>query len=188
VRPPLLHVALLRGVNVGGRRMIAMADLRAWLSAAGFADARSLLQSGNLVFGGGRLRGAALERSLEASAAADLGLQTDFIVRSGVTEWDGVVARNPFPEAAARDPSHAMVMFLKAAPPPDAVAALVAAHNGPESLAVSGREVYLVYPAGVGTSRLTGALIERKLGTRGTARNWNTVLKLRALVRGDSPG
>jgi len=176
-----IHVALLKGVNVGGHRQIGMADLRDFLTALGFADARSLLASGNLVFRGGAKTGAQLERLLEAEAAKRLALETDFFVRTS-EEWRAVMAQVPFPEEAARDPAHLVVMFLKDAPGAKAVRALQAAITGREVVRAKGAHAYIVYPDGIGRSRLTNALIEQQLGTRGTGRNWNTVLKLAALT------
>jgi uncharacterized protein (DUF1697 family) len=74
-------------------------------------------------------------------------------------------------------------MFLKTAPPAERVDSLRASIKGPEIIQSDGKQLYVVYPAGIGGSKLTGALIEKKLGTRGTGRNWNTVLKLATLCR-----
>ena len=179
----MIHVALLRGINVGGHKPVSMADLRDLLTQLGLADARSLLQSGNLVFGTNRRTPAHLERLLEAEAEKRLGLQTDFFVRTA-KEWKGVVAHNPFPKEAARDPGHLVVMFLKDAPSVTGVKALQQAITGPEVVAPGGKHLYIVYPDGIGRSRLTNALIDKQLGTRGTGRNWNTVLKVSALAAG----
>ena len=176
------HLALLRAVNVAGYQRVAMADLRDLLTRLGFADARSLLASGNLVFRCKEQPTAQLERLLEAEAAKRLGLETDFFVRTA-KEWHAIVAGNPFPKEAKRDPGHLVVMALKDAPKAAGIKALEAAITGPETLHVIGREAYIVYPAGIAHSRLTNALIEKKLGTRSTGRNWNTVLKLEALAR-----
>ncbi|HEV2737817.1 MAG TPA: DUF1697 domain-containing protein [Candidatus Elarobacter sp.] len=174
-------IALIRGINVGGHVMVAMADLRAFFGALGFRDARTLLQSGNVVFSGTAQTDAELEVRLEKEAAKRLGLRTSFLVRSAA-EWADVVARNPFPNEAQRDPSRLHVMFLKSAPAAPAVEALQAAVTGPEVVRAGARHLYITYPDGAGRSKLTGALIEKKLGTTGTARNWNTVLKLAALA------
>ena len=175
------HIALLRAINVGGHQAVGMAGLRDLLAGLGFTDVRSLLASGNLVFRGGTAQGPALERLLEAEAAKRLKLETDFFVRSA-TEWEAVVAHNPFPAEAARDPGHLLLMCLKNAPTATNVRALRAAITGRETMQAKGAHAYLYYPDGVGRSRLTAALIEKHLGTRGTARNWNTVLKLAALA------
>jgi uncharacterized protein (DUF1697 family) len=175
------HVALLRGVNMAGHKTVPMAALRAWAEKLGLRDVRTLLQSGNLVFRGGTKRGAALEAALEAAALRGLKIETDFVVRTS-EELAAIVARNPFPAAAERDPAHLVVVFLKTAPAPAAVAALAAAIPGREELRADGRQLYIVYPDGMGTSKLNAALIDRKLGISGTARNWNTVLKIAALA------
>jgi uncharacterized protein (DUF1697 family) len=173
------YIALLRAVNVAGHQPVAMTDLREMLSQLGFEDCESLLQSGNLVFRG-KLRAAApMERLLETEARQRLGLETDFFVRTA-QEWQSVVARNPFRKEAVSDPGHLIVMALKRAPDGKDVKALQAAISGAEVVRADGKHAYITYPNGVGRSRLTTALIERKLGTRGTGRNWNTVLKLAA--------
>jgi uncharacterized protein (DUF1697 family) len=175
-----IHFALLRAINVGGRNQVAMSDLRDLLGALGFAGVKSLLQSGNLVFESDRRTGAALERLLEVETAKRLDVTADYLVRSAA-EWQTMIAGNPFPSEAKRDPSHLVVMFLKAAAQAKDVQALQAAIQGPESIRAEGKHLYVVYPAGIGRSKLTNTLIEKNLGTRGTGRNWNTVLKLAAL-------
>ena len=172
---------MLRGINLAGHKQVAMADLRDLLTGLGFTDARSLLQSGNLVFRGGNRTGARLERLLEAEAKKRLALETDFFVRTA-QEWKAIVSRNPFRAEAERDPGHLLVLFLKDTPGAQDVQALEAAITGREVVRADGAHAYIVYPDGIGRSRLTHALIERKLGTRGTGRNWNTVLKLAALA------
>ena len=177
-----IYVALLRGINVGGHKQVAMADLRDLLTHLGFADARSLLQSGNLVFRSDARTGSGLERLLETETENRLGLRTDWFVRTA-QEWQAVVAHNPFRREAERDPARLLVIFLKEAPDVKSVEGLQAAITGPEIVRAAGKHAYLVYPNGVGRSRLTNALIERKLGTSATGRNWNTVLKLGALAK-----
>lgn len=176
------HIALLRAVNVGGRGKVAMTDLRAMLEELGFEAPQSLLQSGNLVFAS-ETTGAALEAVLEQEAKARLGLATDFIVRTA-NEWRRIVAANPFAAMAKEDPSHLVVMPLKSPPDAAGLKGLRAWIPGREAIEASGRELYISYPDGIGTSKLTGAVIERRVGARGTARNWNTVTKLAALAVG----
>jgi uncharacterized protein (DUF1697 family) len=176
-----VHIALLRGINVGGHAMVAMADVRALFEQLGFRSARTLLQSGNVVFFGTALTDAALETRLEKEALKRLGLRTQFVVRS-VDEWADVIVQNPFPAEAKHEPSLLHVMFLKSAPQAAAVEALSAAITGREVVRAGARHLYITYPDGAGRSKLTGTLIEKKLGTSGTARNWNTVLKLEALA------
>jgi uncharacterized protein (DUF1697 family) len=179
--PAMNHVALLRAVNLAGRNMVGMADLRELAAGLGLADARTLLQSGNLVFEGDGPT-ARIEGALEAAAKKRLALETDFFVRSA-KEWKAIIAGNPFPAEAKSDPGHLVAVVLKKAPAAGAVAALQAAIKGKEVVKAKGRELYAVYPEGIGRSKLTMALIEKKLETRGTGRNWNTVLKLAALLQ-----
>src|SRR5258707_4240848 len=176
-----IQIALIRGINVGGHKAVAMSDLRSMLAGLGFDNARSLLLSGNLVFRSDAQAGASLERLLEVEAGKRLDLHADFLIRSA-KEWKMVVARNPFRKEAQRDPSHLVVMFLKQAPNAKDVKAVQAAIAGPEIIRADGRHLYIVYPAGIGKSRVTNTLIEKKLGIRGTARNWNNVLKIAALA------
>jgi uncharacterized protein (DUF1697 family) len=175
------YVAFLRAVNVAGHGKVAMADLQHAVAGLGFQDVRTVLQSGNVVFRGVARPTAALERALEAQAAKRLDLRTAFIVRTD-RELAGIVAENPFPNEAERDPGHLVVMFLRGAPSASAVQGLQAASRGPEVIRVSGRQLYVVYPDGIGRSKLTLALIERHLATQATGRNWNTVRKLAALL------
>jgi uncharacterized protein (DUF1697 family) len=175
-------VALVRGINVGGHKQVAMSDLRDLLTTLGFVEPRSLHQSGNLLFRSNARTGAGLERLLEAEAEKCLDLQTDFFVRSA-DEWRAIVGHNPFRKEAERDPSHLVVMFLKDLPKAKDLKSLQAAIVGPEIVRAYGRHAYIVYPNGIGRSRLTNASIEKELGTRSTGRNWNTILRLGALAR-----
>ena len=181
-KAPFMQIALLRGINVGGHNKVAMADLRNMCEGLGLSCVQSILQSGNLVFLSDRLGDAALERLLETKTAERLGVTADYVVRSA-DELARVVARNPFSEEAMDDPSHLLVVFFKTAPKAKDVEALRASIKGREVIAADGKQLYAVYPDGIGRSKLTGTLIENKLGTKGTARNWNTVLKLLALCK-----
>lgn len=174
-------IALFRAVNVGGTGLVSMAGLRDLASAIGLEDARTLLQSGNLLF---RARGAkpgALEARLEAEAVARLGLKTVVFVRSA-QEWQRVIERNPFGKEADADPGRLLVLALKHEPGPEAVRALRASIKGRELVECVGRQLYAVYPDGAGKSKLTTAVIERALATPVTARNWNTARKIAAAL------
>ena len=163
------RVALLRAINVGGHGKLPMAELLEHFETAGFKEAKTLLQSGNVVFAGKGKSSAQLERTLEGKVGTDVMVRT-------AAEWSEIVAANPFRAEAKSDPGRLLVMFLKGEPDTDF------AWPGPERMKRIGRQIYIVYPNGAGTSKLTGALIERKLATRGTARNWNTVMKIAALL------
>lgn len=176
------HLALLRGINVGGNQLVAMADLRAMFDRLGLGPAQSVLQSGNIVFESEGRTPAQLESLLEAEALKRFKLTAPFFVRTA-REWNALVASNPFPKAAKDDPSHLVVLFLKKAPTPAVIQGLQKAIVGREQVQAAGRQAYIIYPDGIGLSRLTPGIIDAKLGQRGTARNWNTVLKLAALAQ-----
>ena len=175
----MTHIALLRGINVGGNKLVAMAELRALLSELGLSNPRTMLQSGNVVFDSARKTPAQLERLLESEVERRFKMSVDVFVRTA-DEWKTVIARNPFKAEAARDPARLLVMFLRDAPSAKHLAALEAAIVGPERARAVGSQVYLVYPEGVGRSKLTNVALEKILMTRGSARNWNTVVKLAA--------
>lgn len=174
------YLGLLRGINVGGRNRVAMADLRKLFDELGFAGSRTLLQSGNIVFEGGRRKSDSLERLFERETDKRLGVAADYFVRTA-DELRTVIAGNPFQKEAELDPSHLVVVFLKAEANSDDVRKLQSAVRGREQVRGVGRHLYCTYPDGIGESKFTGAMIEKTLGTRGSARNWNTVLKLDAL-------
>ena len=157
-----------------------MADLRSMVSELGFSDVRTLLQSGNLVFRGAGAD-AEVEAALEAESERRFGYQADYFVRT-LDEWNAVVSANPYPDEARDDPAHLAVLTLKSPISNAEVAALNAVIKGRERAAGDGRAVYIVYPDGMGESKLTNTVVERALGVRATARNWNTVLKLAALA------
>jgi uncharacterized protein (DUF1697 family) len=173
------QIALLRAVNVGGRKATS-ADLRALMADLEFENGRTLLQSGNLVFRS-PLTGAELEATIEQAFAARFGFASDVLVRSAA-EWRAVIAANPHRGMAKSDPSHLAVMALESEPSAEAISALKSWMQGREVLEAVGRELFIAYPDGIGESKLTNAVIERRLGARGTARNWNTVLKLAAAL------
>lgn len=176
-------MAFLRAVNVGGHGVVPMSSLAKAVGDAGFSDVRTFLTTGNLVFRGPALPARELEHRLESTVRSTLGLTTDVILRSPA-ELRSIRSTNPFPEAAREDPSHLLVVFLKSRPRPAGAAALEAAVRGPERARVEGSHAYVVYPNGIGRSKVTLPLIERHLGVRGTARNWNTVGRVEALAGG----
>jgi uncharacterized protein (DUF1697 family) len=173
------QIALLRAVNVGGIK-VSMADLKALSVDLGLEDVRTVLNSGNVVFRG-KTTGADLEELLEAEFAKRAGRPTEFFVRTA-EEWKSIIDRNPMTDQARRDPGHLLLVVLKRAPSNQEVESLRGAIAGPEIVQADGKQAYIYYPAGVGQSKLTAKLIEKHLGSPGTGRNWNTVLKLAAMV------
>ena len=174
------RVALLRAVNVGGAKVI-MSELRDMMEALGFKGAQTLLQTGNLVFDAPAGSDEATEKTIEAALKDTFGIATDVIVRTA-EEWDAVIAGNPMAAQAEADPSHLVVMPLKTAVDAEALERLRAAIKGRETVEIVGRTLYAFYPDGIGTSKLLITVIERRLETKTTGRNWNTALKLQALA------
>jgi uncharacterized protein (DUF1697 family) len=170
------YVALLRGINVGGNKMVAMADLRAMLEALGFKGAKTLLQSGNAVFRCPGKPPTKLEGQLEAETKKRLGLTCDFHVRTA-EELQAAIDANPLKAEAQKDPSRFLVSFFKTPLDKAQVKAAQAAISGPEIVRCDGRHLYMFYPGGIGRSK-AGIVVDKTIGVRGTARNWNTVLKL----------
>jgi len=171
---------LLRAVNVGGHNLVSMEQLRQFAGDLGMLEARTLLQSGNLVFRAGSGKAAELERLLETECPQRLRLTIQFFVRTE-EQWRALMADNPFPEEAKRDPARLLTLFLKALPAAGKVEALQAAIKGPELVRSKGNHAYIFFPNGMGRSRLTTALMEKHLGPA-TGRNWNTVVKMAALA------
>jgi len=176
-------VALLRAVNLGPHNQIAMSDLKGVAERCGLGGARTLLQSGNLIFQSQARSSTGLEALLEGALSEDLSLKTPVVVRSAA-EWRKALDANPFPKEAEADPGHVVLMPLKEQPAKTAPAALASAIVGRERIELVGKNLYLVYPDGIGRSKLTSALIEKKLGVAGTGRNWNTARKIATLLEG----
>lgn len=172
--------ALLRGVNLGGRKLL-MSDLIALCEGLGHANVRTLLASGNVVFDCGHSPDA-IERDLEAALAVH-GLKTDVMVRDH-TELAAVVAADPWPEATADHPSHVLVTFHRDPFPADALARLAQIHDHPEHFHIAARELYIDFRSqqGMRDSLLVGTMRKAKFPTVATARNWNTVRKLAELT------
>lgn len=166
-------IALIRGINVGGHKKLKMADVKVMCESMGLREVRTHLQSGNVVFRTARTDRARLAKELEGA----LGVEAKIILRTA-DELRAAVAANPMPEEAQRGPSGFVVIFLSEKPTAAAMQSLRDAYSGPEKMHLHGAELYIEYGSGMGTSKLSNALIERKLGVAGTARNWNTVTRL----------
>jgi uncharacterized protein (DUF1697 family) len=177
------YIALLRGVNLGPNRRMAMADLRRWLTDLGYANVRTLLQSGNAVFD---CAASATEvcRALEKGIADGAGFPVDCVVRTP-EQLQAVIDAHPF-AGIATDPAKMGVAFLAAPLAKDRLRDVDTGALAPERFEVGpGRtEIYLWYANGMARSKL-GAMVlpDRKLGTSPTVRNWNTVTKLVELAR-----
>jgi uncharacterized protein (DUF1697 family) len=176
-----VFVSMLRGVNVGGTSRIKMQALQELYETLGLRDVRTLLQSGNVVFRSSLKDRNQLVKRIQQEIERRLDLKIDVLLRTK-EEIEAIVERGPVLSPRA-DMSKLLVMFLGSVPGAEAQARLVKSHKGPEMLELRGPEVYLYYPNGVGRSKLSGAVIEDRLETSGTARNWNTLTKLLEVAR-----
>ena len=189
------HVALLRGINVGGNNVIRMADLRACLEADGFGDVRTYIQSGNVLFTTAEDNTAKLAAALESAIEGRFGIWSSVVVLSR-DELSRVLAANPYPDEP--NPRMVHVVFLNGSPPRDLLDRITAAESaaaakgsrdtvqliGPSA----GQALFLHTPDGFGTSELAQNVLKilappkkSRPGLAGTARNWATATKLLSL-------
>jgi uncharacterized protein (DUF1697 family) len=168
------YVALLRGINIGPRRRVAMADLRKLLESLGLEDVQTYVQSGNAVF---RSRTKPDVKRIEAELGQDIAV----LIRTA-KEMTAIVEQNPF-LARGADPAHLHVTFLDGKP----AGSLEPPPGATEEVEIVGREAYLHFPDGYGRTKLTNAAFEKKLGVRATTRNWRTVTTLAGLASGGGP-
>jgi uncharacterized protein (DUF1697 family) len=174
-------VALLRGINVGGKHKLPMKELVALFEGAGCSDVRTYIQSGNVVFRTSEKSAAAVAKDVERRIEERFGYEVPVILRTA--EALGTVASgNPF-LADGADETHLHVGFLATRPTPEAVASLDPARSAIDSFRVVGTEVYLHTPGGMGRTKLTTDWFDRRLGATMTVRNWRTVGKLVDMAR-----
>jgi uncharacterized protein (DUF1697 family) len=174
-------VALLRGINLGSHNRIGMADLRDMLGEMGYEGVRTHLQSGNVILAADDPPDH-VARAMERQIRERFGIDVDVVARTA-EELAAVVAANPLGDVATDGAKH-MVVFLAAEPGPATLRALEAGDLGPERFAVQGRELYAWCPDGVRTSKVLTIAVA-KGGPAATARNWNTVTKLLAMLSDD---
>jgi len=173
------RLALLRAVNVGGRKL-PMAELRALCGELGWRDVETYIQSGNVVFDadGGD---AALEAALENAIADRFGFEAPAMIRTAA-EWRAILKANPFPQEAEADPSRVFLGIAKREIAAGAEKKIEAKAAAGERATQAGGALWLHYPQGAGTSKLTPALIDRAAGSPVTARNWRTATTLAEML------
>lgn len=174
------YIALLRGINVGGHRLIKMADLKALFAAMSFGEARTYIQSGNVVFRAAEPE-QPLRQRLEQQIEATFGFAVTVALRTA-EEMAAVVASSPFPPDAQPDGASLYVALLTDAPSAQGIERLRAATVAPDEYRIHGREVYLLYQQTMRDTQLTNALLENRLGVAATSRNWRTITTLAALA------
>lgn len=173
-----MYTALLRAVNVGGRK-VPMKELKAVFEEQGHREVVTYIQSGNVVFDGTGTA-AALAKDLSSAIEDAFGLQTPVVLRSRA-QLEQVIATNPYVSSKIEG-NKLHVVFLGAKPTAKAIKTLDPDRSPPDEFTVIGREIYILAPNGVGNSKLTIDWFEKRLGTVGTNRNWNTVNKLLSLM------
>ena len=177
----VVHVALLRGINVGGRRKLPMAELGAIFADAGATGVRTNIQSGNVVFTAPACEAERISAAVSEGVAARFGFRPPVVTRTG-EEWARVVGANPF-LGADPDIGALHVAFLASGPEAERVARIDPDRSPGDACAVRGREVYLHLPSGVARTKLGSAYLDSTLGTVTTMRNWRTVLAVLEMVR-----
>ncbi len=177
------YLALLRGINVSGQKMIKMDHLKSIFEAMQFQHVRTYIQSGNVVFQSADREPEALGARIEQRLKADLGYEIPVVVRT-IRELEAVIAGNPFRTRLPGQAKNLYVSFLSREPEAGAIEKLPFS-NGADELQIVNREVYLLCPDGYGKTPFSNSFLESKLGVSATTRNWNTLNKLVELSKID---
>ena len=175
------YIAILRGINVSGHKIIKMAELREHLASLGFTNLTTYIQSGNIIFQSDIDENHVLEDKIQQNIQVNYGFEVPVIVRS-LKEWKMVVDRFPF-NIEECETSRLGFTFLKDKPvhiPEEEIAKFKSPND---ELVYEEKEMYLHIPDGFGKSKLTVNVLERKLKVAATTRNWNTTLKLLAMAQ-----
>lgn len=173
-------VALLRGINVGGKHCVPMKELAALFAKAGCRSVRTYIQSGNVVFTAPG-HAAELRASLEQGIGKRFGFAVPVVLRT-TRQMAGAIEGNPFAKLGLPQ-ERLHVYFLAEQPQPDAIKQLDPQRSPGDEFRVLGSEIYLHVPNGMGRTKLTSTYFDSKLGTICTARNWNTVQKLLEMMQ-----
>ena len=176
------YVALLRGINVGGKNKLPMAELREMFGEAGCDDVRSHIQSGNIMFSAAPSVAVSVAGMITALIAAKFDYRTPVLLRT-TDELRVVLLNNPFIAAGAAEDA-LYVMFMADDLGTDRVGLLDPNRSPGHQFAVRGQDIYLHLPSGVASTKLSNAYFDTKLETTSTARNWRTVSKLWSLMTG----
>ncbi len=177
-----IHIALLRGINVGGRNKLPMKDLVAMFVDAGCDEVQTYIQSGNVLFRADSSLAEDIPSLISAAILSGFGYQVPVVTRTA-RELREIVEANPFAERVA-DASKLLVLFLADRPDRERIASLDPNRSPDDEFTVLGREVYLHCPGGVARTRFTNDYFDSTLATTSTGRNWRTVGKLLELASG----
>jgi uncharacterized protein (DUF1697 family) len=178
--PATSHLALLRGINVGGTNKLPMKDLAGFFTEAGCTEVSTFIQSGNVIFRADQRTLKGLHARITQRITEQFGYRIPVMLRTA-QELADAVANNPFLTPVADDNCH-YLMFLADEPGADDVRSLEPDRSPGDEYFVRGRDVYMYLRTGAAHTKLTNAWFDRKLKTVSTSRNWRTVLKLRELL------
>lgn len=173
-------ICMLRGVNLAANKRMKMEDLRAMCASMKLADAKTFIQSGNVLFRCKLGDPEKLAHRIEAEVEKKFGFHSDVILRT-VDEMRVAVKKNPFAKREF-EPAKLAVTFLSADPGAGIRRQLATIDTAPEEMVVLGREIYTYFPNGMARPKIPWPKIEKILNTSGTARNWNTVRKMLAMA------
>jgi uncharacterized protein (DUF1697 family) len=176
-----VYVALLRGINVGGHKIIKMEALRAAFASLGFNNVKSYGQSGNVIFAAPASSAGHLAGKIEKRIHEEFGFSVPVFIATA-EKLAETIEKNPFLKAPGVDPAKLHVTFLSADPPAMALEKLQPLAAAPEQLHIVGRNIYLFCPLGHGNTKLSNNAIEKKLSVGATTRNWTTARTLLALA------
>jgi uncharacterized protein (DUF1697 family) len=179
------YLALLRGINVGGKNKLPMKDLAALFEAADCCDVRTFIQSGNVVFQAAPRLAAKVPGLIAEQIAARFGYRTPVVLRSA-EQMTQLIQNNPFLKSAT-DPNTLHVMFLADRPSAALAKGLDPERSAPDRYTLIGQDIYMQLFSGVSGTKLTNAYFDSKLATVSTIRNWRSVLQLEKMVSGGSP-
>lgn len=180
-------ISLFRGINVGGNQKIRMDELKALHVSLGLKNVVTYIQTGNVLFTSDDTADLAqLTKHIEDGFAQKFGFRVNVMVRTK-DQLQEIIAHNPFQNQPTKESKWIVVLFLATHPEHTALEDLQKVYAGPEELHLTGQELYIYYPNGIGRSKLTNTLLEKKLKTSGTGRNWNTILQLQKLMQGQVP-
>lgn len=174
-------ICMLRGVNLGGRNMIRMEELKGLCLGLKLKNVETFIQSGNVIFSSEEKDLEKLCKRIQDAIEKKVGFRPAVILRTAA-ELRKVIQKNPFAKRDGIDPSNYLVTFLAAAPGKEQIQKTLAIPTGPEELRIIGREVFIYFINGQGRSDLSWSKVERALGTSGTGRNWNSVTKMMAIA------
>lgn len=179
------HIALLRGINVGGKRKILMADLRSLFKELGYSDVKTYIQSGNVVYNDPNTE-SSLEsaRRIQDAVREQYGYEVPVMVIPAI-ELMNAVDQNPYFQANPEDTKKFHLTFLSDHPEKEKVEVIVALDFSPDQFVITGKQVFIRCEGKYHESKLTNNFFEKKLGVQATTRNWRTVMKLAEMAAAD---